>query len=574
MNYVNYTQYLGAQRCCNLKTLGPIGPQGPPGPASIGPKGNTGAQGNTGPTGRGCRGATGPAGPAGGPQGPQGVTGPSQWINTSYTGPTGGGYTGIGYTGDVMVFGKLYVEGGIDPTYLALTPQSSVPPELSPGLNGDGIWIETGGALRVQKMRMDDFSGTNSGFIDLQPTLNPQITLSDGATPSTVNEVTLNNNEINLTDNLITTTTSFSTTNLSQTTASGMTGATWLDIINSTNTPTLQQVLTAGNTSDQSIVLKDNLITPSYINTISNTGMSSNNDLAIASNINLNMTAFADANLTALNNLFITSVNQEISLTANQSIFLTSTGSDIALTTSAGAINLTSGQSIFLTSTGSNTPSFTLCATGSFIQYPYEAFFTNNTSTAVGINITTGAPKITITDGTTTNVMDKNGYTTRNTNANATYYLNFSDASATGIGAIQKTDGLSCNPSNSSVLMSAIQLGTTIYGVNTDASGIITLNVGSFTYREFSYSMASLATIQGININGSRLNGKYRIYLTAQGQGGTLFKSLTTTAGFRIYTSYTVNQTIQNDSQYIITIQAVNTQGNPPSFLVSLEKFD
>jgi len=245
--YGTYNQYLGAQRCCDLRGQGPIGPRGPTGHAQIGPRGFTGPQGEsfTGPTGRGCRGPTGPSGNPSGLTGYTGVTGPSQWNNSDYVGPIGPGYTGIGYTGDVMVFGKLYVQGGIDPTYLALTPQSVVPPELSPGLNGDGIWIETGGALRVQKMRMDDFSGTNPGFIDLQPTLNPQITLSDGAT---VNEVTLNNNEINLTDNSITTTTTFSTTNLLQTTT-GVTGATWLDIINKANagTPPLSSVLTAGS---------------------------------------------------------------------------------------------------------------------------------------------------------------------------------------------------------------------------------------------------------------------------------------------------------------------------------------
>ena len=72
-NFANYTQYLGAQRCCNLKGQGPIGPQGPPGPAAIGPQGNTGSNGATGPTGKGCR---GPTGPAGGPVGPTGYTGP------------------------------------------------------------------------------------------------------------------------------------------------------------------------------------------------------------------------------------------------------------------------------------------------------------------------------------------------------------------------------------------------------------------------------------------------------------------------------------------------------------------
>ncbi len=207
-----------------------------------------------GSTGTGGTGFTGNTGP----------TGPSQWINTSYTGPTGGGYTGIGYTGDVMVFGKLYVQGGIDPTYLALTPQSSVPTELSPGLGGDGIWIENGGALRVQKMRMDNFLGASTKFIDLQPTLNPQVTLSDGLSPST--EVTLNNNEINLIDNSITTTTTFDTINLSQTKAGPTTiSATWEDIINGVNAgiPTYQEVLTAGNTATD---LSANITGPDPIN--------------------------------------------------------------------------------------------------------------------------------------------------------------------------------------------------------------------------------------------------------------------------------------------------------------------
>jgi hypothetical protein len=89
-NYGNYSQYLGAQRCCNLKVQGPIGPQGPAGPVSIGPPGYTGPPGQsyTGPTGRGCR---GPTGPSGGPIGDTGATGPAGSVGTlGPTGPTGG----------------------------------------------------------------------------------------------------------------------------------------------------------------------------------------------------------------------------------------------------------------------------------------------------------------------------------------------------------------------------------------------------------------------------------------------------------------------------------------------------
>jgi hypothetical protein len=143
-------------------------------------------------------GPIGPIGPAGGPTGPTGEpgpTGPSQWVTDTIIGPTGPGYTGIGYTGDVIVRGNLYVEGGIDPTYLAFTPQGSDP--LPSGL--DGIWIETGGSLRVQKTRLDDFSGATAGYIEINPITNPQITLSDGGLPE-INVVTLNNNQILLND--------------------------------------------------------------------------------------------------------------------------------------------------------------------------------------------------------------------------------------------------------------------------------------------------------------------------------------------------------------------------------------
>jgi hypothetical protein len=43
--YLTYNEYLGSQRCCDLRGQGPPGVQGPAGPASIGPVGNTGPTG-------------------------------------------------------------------------------------------------------------------------------------------------------------------------------------------------------------------------------------------------------------------------------------------------------------------------------------------------------------------------------------------------------------------------------------------------------------------------------------------------------------------------------------------------
>jgi hypothetical protein len=65
--YANYGQYLGAQRCCDLRGQGPVGPTGPTGASAIGQRGYTGPTGPsvTGPTGRSCKGDTGPMGPTG-----------------------------------------------------------------------------------------------------------------------------------------------------------------------------------------------------------------------------------------------------------------------------------------------------------------------------------------------------------------------------------------------------------------------------------------------------------------------------------------------------------------------------
>lgn len=134
--YGTYSQYLGAQRCCNLKTQGPPGPQGPTGPAAIGPPGYTG------PTGQ-SSGFTGPTG-------------------LSYWDPSGA--TGISYINDVYIGGKLYVNGGIDPTYLALTPQIS-----NPMPNGYyGIWVDAtnNNALRSNEI----YIGGPSNPVVISPT--------------------------------------------------------------------------------------------------------------------------------------------------------------------------------------------------------------------------------------------------------------------------------------------------------------------------------------------------------------------------------------------------------------------
>ena len=42
----SYSEYLGKNRCCDLRGIGPIGPQGPTGPAGVGPVGPAGINTN------------------------------------------------------------------------------------------------------------------------------------------------------------------------------------------------------------------------------------------------------------------------------------------------------------------------------------------------------------------------------------------------------------------------------------------------------------------------------------------------------------------------------------------------
>ena len=42
----SYSEYLGKNRCCDLRGVGPIGPEGPTGPAGVGPVGPAGVNTN------------------------------------------------------------------------------------------------------------------------------------------------------------------------------------------------------------------------------------------------------------------------------------------------------------------------------------------------------------------------------------------------------------------------------------------------------------------------------------------------------------------------------------------------
>jgi hypothetical protein len=77
-------------------------------------------------------------------------------------GIAGGGYTGTGYTGDVLVFGNLLVTGGIDPTYLALTPQASGPAGFI-----NPLWVDSvnQNALRSVNILIDNTATAKTSLV-------------------------------------------------------------------------------------------------------------------------------------------------------------------------------------------------------------------------------------------------------------------------------------------------------------------------------------------------------------------------------------------------------------------------
>ena len=164
----------GAQGATGIQ--GATGAQGATGSPGI--QGSTGSQGFQGSTGfQGATGAVGPLGVTGSPgiqgstgaQGAQGVTGASQWTSMNGIAGSTAGYTGIGITGqDVLIYGNLLVTGGIDPTYLALTPGPTGPQGFI-----NPLWVDNSGNLRSEKIYISQSTtGANATLTQSNLTIN------------------------------------------------------------------------------------------------------------------------------------------------------------------------------------------------------------------------------------------------------------------------------------------------------------------------------------------------------------------------------------------------------------------
>jgi hypothetical protein len=160
---------------------GPQGLTGQHGPQGLtGPHGPQGQRGQQGP--EGLQGLTGPIGGQGPPgqQGPTGPTGPNPWILDEYTivKPTGTiEFTGIGYTGNVGIFGDLIVTGTIDPIAVYLTNTTNTNSMTLDSITNkinyythphkSTISLDNNGNLDISSDQKISFNCPNIAFIDL-----------------------------------------------------------------------------------------------------------------------------------------------------------------------------------------------------------------------------------------------------------------------------------------------------------------------------------------------------------------------------------------------------------------------
>ena len=86
-----------------------------------------------------------------------------------------------------MIFGNLYVQDGIDPTYLALTPQPSGPTGFT-----NPLWVDNSGFLRSEKIKIED-TNNDTNIINLNGMeTNKSLSLIGGTTTTITSANNLN----------------------------------------------------------------------------------------------------------------------------------------------------------------------------------------------------------------------------------------------------------------------------------------------------------------------------------------------------------------------------------------------
>ena len=160
-------------------------------------------------------------------------------------------------------------------------------------------------------------------------------------------------------------------------------------------------------------------------------------------------------------------------------------------------------------------------------------------------------PEVRCSDGINTNIMDKFGFSTVNTNTDASYYLNFVSDSADNINTIRKTAGLSCNPNTNTITASTFGFadGTKMSTASYSTNGIV---IDALTNTDTNISVAQLLSSSDIIIQATGATATYNVLLP-----GNLVPALPTGRSFNIF----------NNSRATCVLQSSQPAGNTQLFI-------
>jgi phosphopantetheine adenylyltransferase len=374
------------------------------------------------------------------------------------------------------------------------------------------------------------------------------------------NTGTNNNLVLTKTDGYPVETTTLSTTSVSYTDSYDTFTTSWLDIINKANAgiPTLDEVLTAGNTATNSITLNNTgtgtnvinilpdasatnpqitLTNGTTTNTIDKNGMSNTAQLDFNAETNINLTARLNVGLTASEgSVFIASSTDEISISSDSLLNITSQNGDITLNTPNGDVKI--NGSVY---PPTNATSVSITPFPVTLQDYYMTFVGgsgNQTPHYDNVNTFTYNPasqRLTAQQfqgsliGNADNATNATNVRITSDNTNGTYFILFSKTSGTGnyksLFQDDTTTPLTYNPSTST--LSATTFVGDLSGNALTATNAT--NVGLVKIGSVSVAITGSSSVQNLSF-ANLFNSSYKNY--------RIILEPTTQVSFTQYPSY------------------------------------
>ena len=175
-----------------------------------------------------------------------------------------------------------------------------------------------------------------------------------------------------------------------------------------------------------------------------------------------------------------------------------------------------------------------------------------------GVNSLLTTDSLRMTGALTTNTLDSDKWSgqiqTVNTGANATHYLNFSDASTTGYGKPQKTVGISCNPSTNTVTATTFVGALSGNSSSSTSVAVTSDNTAGTYFIPFSKTVASNSVLYVDNASGPLTYNPASSILTSSFFNGAI--TLQSTQNVATYAGTTLSV---NGSYFSVNVSFMNS---------------